>query len=298
MMFWGDVILHQPELIAELPKDVIALQWGYEADHPFDKEGAQFKNAGVPFYVCPGTSSWNSIAGRTENAIANLKAAAEAGLRHGAIGYLITDWGDNGHLQYLPVSFPGFAAGSAFSWCMESNRDLKLEAVLNLHAFKDPTKTLAKVGLDLGNVYRVCGKANNNGSALFRLLVPSPNDPNPEKGMTEEGFRSAEVAIESAIQMLGEYPTDEMRLIRDEFQNAARMLRLCIAIGRNRVAVARQGHSSKVETVPPRGDRYAEKRDTQEIISEHRRLWLARNRPGGLEDSVKRISARSKKLHE
>lgn len=43
MMFWGDVILHQPDLIAELPKDIIALQWGYEANHPFDKEGEQFK---------------------------------------------------------------------------------------------------------------------------------------------------------------------------------------------------------------------------------------------------------------
>ncbi len=111
MMFWGDVILHQPQLIAELPGNVIALEWGYEANHPFDQEGAAFAAAGIPYYVCPGTSTWNSITGRTDNAIANLKSAARSGQRHGAIGYLITDWGDNGHLQYQPTSYLGFLAG-------------------------------------------------------------------------------------------------------------------------------------------------------------------------------------------
>src|SRR5688572_30407109 len=35
MQFWGDIILHKPELIPDLPKDLIALNWGYEANHPF-----------------------------------------------------------------------------------------------------------------------------------------------------------------------------------------------------------------------------------------------------------------------
>ena len=80
MMFWGDIIMHQPELIAELPKDIIAMEWGYEATIPFDKDGALFAKAGVPFYVCPGTSSWCTIAGRTDNCLANLRNAAENGL--------------------------------------------------------------------------------------------------------------------------------------------------------------------------------------------------------------------------
>ena len=70
MMFWGDVILHQPELIAELPKDVIALQWGYEATHPFDKECEKFQQAGVPFMSVPahrvGTRSQGERITRSE----------------------------------------------------------------------------------------------------------------------------------------------------------------------------------------------------------------------------------------
>ena len=76
MMFWGDIIMHYPELIPDLPKDIIALEWGYEANHPFTEHGAKFRESGIPFYVCPGTSSWNSICGRTENAIGNISNAA------------------------------------------------------------------------------------------------------------------------------------------------------------------------------------------------------------------------------
>jgi hypothetical protein len=271
MMFWGDVILHQPELIAELPKNVIAMQWGYEANHPFDKEGEAFARAGIPFYVCPGTSTWNSIGGRTENAIANLKAAAESGLRHGAIGYLITDWGDNGHLQYQPVSYLGFAAGAGYSWCLESNRDLDLPVVLNHHAFGNPRGTLGQAAFDLGNVYRVCGKANVNGSALFRLLVVPPNDSEPEKGMTAEGFAEAERAIDSVMELLDRAGPS---LVADEFRNAACMLRLCVSIGRDKLGLANQ------HPVNP-----------ADIITAHRRLWLARNRSGGLDESVGRLVA-------
>jgi hexosaminidase len=77
MMFWGDIILKCPKLIRELPKNVIALNWGYEADHPFEKEAAQFAKAKIPFYVCPGTSTWQTLIGKHDNALANLRAAAK-----------------------------------------------------------------------------------------------------------------------------------------------------------------------------------------------------------------------------
>ena len=46
-MFWGDVILRHPELVPELPKDLIALDWGYEGNHPFMDEAAKFAAAGL-----------------------------------------------------------------------------------------------------------------------------------------------------------------------------------------------------------------------------------------------------------
>ena len=86
MMFWGDIVLHHPELIKSLPKNVIALNWGYEANHPFEKEASTFAKSKIPFYVCPGTSTWMSLIGRHDNGFVNLALAAKAGLKHGAIG--------------------------------------------------------------------------------------------------------------------------------------------------------------------------------------------------------------------
>jgi hexosaminidase len=274
-MFWGDIILHQPEMIGAVPKEAIALNWGYEADHPFDKECAALAQAGVRFYVCPGTSSWNSIAGRTDNAITSCRSAAEAALKHGAIGYLNTDWGDNGHLQYLPASYLGLAAGAAFGWCAAANADLDFVAALNLHAFGDSASPLGRVAYQLGNVYQACGKLNRNGSTLFRMLVPPPNDAHPEAGLTAAGLDASDAAIAAAMAPLASAkPADgEAALVADEFRNAAAILHHTVELARSKLGLATRRGS----VLPG-------------IVAEHRRLWLARNRPGGLADSVARLA--------
>ncbi len=64
----------------------------------------------------------------------------DAALAHGASGFLNTDWGDFGHLQYLPISEPGFAYGAAVSWCVDTNRDLDLAAALDAHRLRRPDR--------------------------------------------------------------------------------------------------------------------------------------------------------------
>ncbi|MGD0388705.1 MAG: family 20 glycosylhydrolase [Tepidisphaeraceae bacterium] len=272
MMFWGDVILKDPQLIGELPKNVIALNWGYEADHPFEAEARGISESGVEFYVCPGTGSWCSIAGRTDNMLANQRAAAEAGLKHGAAGYLNTDWGDHGHLQYLPMSFAGLATGAALSWCLQSNRDLPLERALDLHAFADEAGVLGRAACELGNVYKAVGKLVPNRSALFGILVPSSAHADPIEGITRRGSQRAQAAVESAMRNVhsAKMSRADAGLIKDEFANAAAMLRYACRKARS-------------EATPAELDR---------IVQLHRQCWLARNRPGGLEDSVGRLLER------
>jgi len=88
----------------------------------------------IPFYVCPGTSSWNTVVGRTDNAVANLVSAAHHGRENGAVGYLVTDWGDNGHWQTLPVSYLGFMAGAGLAWNAEANDVVRNQTHTRTHA--------------------------------------------------------------------------------------------------------------------------------------------------------------------
>jgi hexosaminidase len=140
IMFWGDIILQYPDLIGRLPRqNSCALDWGYEANHPFEKEAMQFEHTGIPFYVCPGTSTWMTLIGRLDNAEANLENAARSGLKHGAKGFLITDWGDGGHPQPLAVSYFPYAIGAGLAWCRQSFRRDAVKPMLERDVFENDT---------------------------------------------------------------------------------------------------------------------------------------------------------------
>ena len=175
MMFWGDIILKYPKLIRELPKTVIALNWGYEADHPFAKEAAQFARAKIPFYVCPGTSTWQTLLGKHDNALANLRAAAMAGKKAGALGFLNTDWGDGGHPQPLAVSWPPFGAGASLAWNVKGVDNRCLLAVLNRDVFEDATGKIAAAGFKLGFAHQKLGVTAPNETPLGTVIAaPRP----------------------------------------------------------------------------------------------------------------------------
>ncbi|MDQ4076075.1 MAG: hypothetical protein M3220_07490 [Chloroflexota bacterium] len=302
--------MEHSELVPDLPQDMIALEWGHEADHPFDRDGALLAASGLPFYVCPGTSSWNSIAGRTENALGNLRSAAENGRRHGAIGYLTTDWGDYGHWQSLPTSYPGFAYGAALSWGYDANCDMGLVEALDVHAFRDPTGTMGRIAYDLGNTYRHAGIAIPGVSALFLLLQIAPEQfveiwrgsgmefparaiPNrflvlsvwaPEiQRLNAEGLHNALHYIDRVMEQLGkaQIQRPDADLIRREYSWAADMLRHACQRGLWLLGVARgEEDTTWRRTLAEEADR---------LITEFQAIWLARNRPGGFKESVARM---------
>lgn len=283
MQFWGDIIMNYPDLVDELPRDAVALEWGYEADHPFAEHGAKFAASGIPFYVCPGTSSWNTIAGRTDNALVNLRNAAENGLKHGAVGYLITDWGDRGHWQPLPVSYLGFGYGAALAWADEENRDQDITHTVSRFAFRDPTGMMGRLAYDLGNVYLQPEILTHNSSLLFRLLQESPEEIAARTGLTAENLQKTLVYIDQVTAALPEIHFDHLdaELIRREFKWAADMLRH--ACRRGMWALDRA--QNKVDQ--PLGQTLAQ--EAGRLQTEHRYIWLARNRKGGLKDSQARL---------
>jgi hypothetical protein len=174
MMFWGDIILKYPQLIRKLPRKVIALNWGYEADHPFDREAALFAKSGIPFYVCPGTSTWMTLIGKHDNALKNLQRAAQAGRKHGAQGYLITDWGDGGHPQPLAVSWLPLAAGAAVAWCQKTFKESSLIPALSRDIFQERTGRVARAARQLGTAHRKLHFTEVNVTPLGAVIAAPP----------------------------------------------------------------------------------------------------------------------------
>ena len=280
MQFWGDIILKYPELIRELPENVIALNWGYERDHPFESETLLFQNAGVPYYVCPGTSSWNSIGGRFDNMFGNCRNAAVQGLRNGADGYLLTDWGDYGHWQQLPISSPGFVTGAAFSWCYESNQDISLAHVLNTIVFKDEKHTFGQLLIEVGNVYQDLGILLPNSSVLFWSLQDSSQNLDRFGGISLEAFLNLNEKLQNQLTRL-----EGCKLKRTDASLIIKEIRITIEL---MIHACNRGilTSSKGKLIK-NSDML---REIHELIHEYRLVWLARNRNGGLSDSLYRFN--------
>lgn len=279
MQFWGDIIIHHPELIGDLPKDIIALNWGYEANHPFATESAAFAGSGIPFYVCPGTSAWNSISGQTEKAITNMTSAARNGVGNGAIGYLNTSWGDCGHWNPNSVEYLGFLGGAMVSW--NSRTDLRkcLAENLSLHALGDATFTAGRALYDLGNAYLCFGKFAFNSSIPWQLLFAPEDNKNIVSGLKLTEFDDMERRLAEAEKSFRaeQMTSPDADIVRQEVSLVLDIMRVSALVGR---ACLESGSSETPESLRPRID---------EVKERHRQTWLLRNRPGGLEDSVARM---------
>jgi hexosaminidase len=234
MMFWGDIVLSEPKLIRELPKDIIALNWGYEPKHPFDREAGLFAQSRMPFYVSPGTSAWMSLIGRHDNGFANLRSAADSGRKYGAAGYLNTDWGDGGHPQPLVVSYLPYLLGAALSWCARRVDEKLLVPVLSRDVFHDPTQRMARAALALGLAHRELNYYAFNVTPLGAVIaapVPKTRELACRDGLkyyariSEKNIRAAEDEVEQQrVGLHGSRPrTRAGSMLASELDLAARM---------------------------------------------------------------------------
>lgn len=125
-MFWGDVIVAEPETIRALPEDIICMNWNYNPQ-AWDMETRKLAEAGANQYLCPGVQGWKQTINRMDDAYSNIQRMATYAHKFGAKGFLVTEWGDFGHLQDPESSLPGIIYAAAMGW----NRALPTEEELN-----------------------------------------------------------------------------------------------------------------------------------------------------------------------
>lgn len=286
MMFWGDIIVEYPHLIKALPDDIILLEWGYDYDHPFEVDCRKFREAGKEFYVCPGTSTWNSITGRTHNMVENLWNAAKNGMENGTSGFLITDWGDGGHWQYLPASYPGFVCGAAFSWRVDKNQLKDIGNYMDMFIFKDEEGIMGKAVMDLGNYYLLEGEPIQNATKLTFILYQNRHVDEFIEKMDESVLHSIfdyAYELEKRISMTS-MKCDDAELITGELLNSIRIIKHGTKLGLLKL--------SEIGKLPGFDEKAVREmmEDISEIAFMHKKLWLARNKYSGIEDSTWRLS--------
>lgn len=292
MQCWADILLHHPEVVPELPQDCEPILWGYEASHPLMEEAEVLSRSCASFQIAPGTSSWQSLGGRTDNCVQNLRAAAAAGRRWGAGGLLITDWGDRGHLQPMPISYLGFIHGAECAWngaAAEARSDAELAQQLDLFAFKDTSSGLGKLALELGRAADACGVETQNMTALFYPIgfpertLPDERVPGLSPASYEIGMERVR-ALQGALNECNSSST-EAQLCHAELRWVVDLMETSCALGGARTLSAEGSALSELKATNKR--EIAEKLNA--LAERHAALWLVRSRPGGLEDSAERL---------
>ena len=308
--FWADMIHGDPASAAEIVGDATALLWHYEAPMPedtpdlmgalelpapfdaliqdwidsraylgFGPRAERFAGAGIDWWVCPGTSGWNSLVGRGSNARANALDAVTAAADFGATGMLVTEWGDNGHLQPPTVMLPALTFAASVAWCRATNEDQDTAAALDAFVLPDAVGRAGTAVLEAGEVYGRTGVIQPNGSALHDAVAGG--------GMGGFGVPTAE-ALAGVEATLAQADDDlaEARFTDDDGAITQRELRQAVALARHgaqRLACRHGLPAPDVATLDAELDGLCE---------EQVACWNARSRPGGLADSLARLRAR------
>lgn len=287
--FWGDIIVNHPELVPELPKNMIALVWGYDSKFSAGKNLHLFKDAGLEYYVCPGTSTWNSLIGRNADAFENLKNAAIKGKEFNAKGYLNTCWGDYGHWQPLSVSYPAIMLGAAYAWNYNEKSLNNLDFQLNYYIFKDKTANTAKALLKLGNAYLKTKIPEGNSNAFHLMLNRykwSIDGFYQTKALTVNGLLEAKKEILDALEILknAKPQSEDSVIVLKEINQAALLALHSINLG-----IARLNAPGKEISNIPDSTKNELYNELKHLIDEHKKLWVVRNREGGLKQSAQNL---------
>ena len=306
MLMWGDEILHHPDCVSRFPKDAILLDWIYEGDAHFEDHARLMQKTGLNYCRCPGTSSWGSLTGRSDNMAKNIRDAASCAIRYGGLGIITTDWGDLGHWQYLSASYPGFAYTAACSWSgPESDSDLTAW-FCNRFIYKSPAENAFQTAWDLGNYYHLEHAPLYNTTLAFavmsskytyesieefdakmeRLLTLSANIAKTNSIPPREpaiciDFAAMKEYLDQVEKEVSEtaLACADGELIRREMENGLRMVRHGIHLYYT-MTVLRDDPGAFSREMAVLFD------DLDDILKVHYTLWSARNRSGGFQRST------------
>jgi hypothetical protein len=308
---WGDILTKHMSDAGDLPTDITVLDWGYDTGHPFAAHAKALKEAGRPFILCPGTSSWTTFTGRTDNMIANVREAAEAAREHGGLGLITTDWGDNGHLQYLPVSYAGFAVLASYAWNAREDCQEDLPRWLDKFVYQDTEELMGRLSLEAGryNQFEELPIPNMTLAAMVLMTGYTPGLSLDQAlggmiaGIAE--FLPPETAALYKQKLAARKPFDYdglMAFLKDLRAKLGRAKMQCpdaaLVSREYQNGIAMVEFSSGVHRLMALGDLPpADRRSTVEkllsdvdaILAEHKSLWLARNKSGGLDRSSGRL---------
>ncbi len=278
---FSDMLFQYPEILSQLPANLTLLNWGYEANHPYDEEHKQLATTGLPFQVVVSTCCFASISGRWDNAKQHMLRGAKSGLAFGASGYHISEWGDMGHAQQDIFPYAGYLYGAALAWDVEQNAEIDVEYWLNQLICHD--ERAAYWAIRLQNIYLDLGIETPNACFLGPLLFDQKfrRHLRRSNNLTEQGFASAQQVVQVCLD---ELTAEHDSAWRQQLIFTAKLLQHGIKLGQQML----HQQTREIEQFSP-ASKAELAAHLAPLLPQYRQLWLQSNRSGGLKDSIARL---------
>lgn len=283
-MIWGDVLVKHPDKISKLSKDIVFVDWGYNKAYDFVNHAKMLEELKVKYLLAPGTSTWSSITGRFIDMKETIENSTCSSKKYHGLGILLTDWGDMGHLQYLPSSYLGFIYGAMLSWSSGTIEDAEkyLAIILN-------DETLAKVIVELSHYHKLEGEYRDYGTRLFASIMWAEHGRRQDDKVNFflNRMKSNIISYE-AVQKLHDLFIQEKNklqnakecLEKDEIKNAILLLETLLDINERLHSYLDNCIVNFDEPI----------KNLEKYLENHKKLWLARNIKEGYAFSANRIN--------
>ncbi len=166
LMMWGDIALNHPELIGEIPKDMIVMNWAYGARETYAPRIEPFQKAGLQQFVCPSVWNFNHIFPNNEFAAVNIRNFVRDGQAAGVIGVMNTNWDDDGETLF-EMTWYGVGLGAAAGWESAPLDVEKFDRKFDWAFFRAEGDDFAKSIRALGAASKTLGIENVTQNDLF-----------------------------------------------------------------------------------------------------------------------------------
>ncbi len=285
-MLWGDVLIKHPEAISKLPSDAVFIDWGYNHRYDFDSHAKILSETNMDFVLAPGTVSWGNILGNYLDMEGSIAHAAAACKKYNAKGLIVTDWGDIGHLQYLPASYPGFAYTAIKAWSDGDESDI----IAGVNLFIDDNE-LSNLIVKLTKFIPLEGPYRDYGCRLFYTILWAEHASRYENPLEffldkmkynlieEENVSKLREFFDEALLILEE---NENVLEVNELKNSIFLLKTLLDINVKLTVIYNNQNEDEID--------FKNEISLLEIYSNiHMKLWSARNIQAGYKMSNQRI---------
>ncbi|MDR3725725.1 MAG: family 20 glycosylhydrolase [Terracidiphilus sp.] len=305
LLFWGDIAVKSPDLVATLPKDMIAVPWRYDAEPDFTPLILPFTNAGLETWVATGVNNWNRVYPNNNEALGNIRAFVRDGQKLGAKGLLNTVWNDDGE-GIFDENWFGVLFGAAAGWQVGESSEEAFTSSYGQAFHGDPTGKISQAQRELMAAHAAIKKTGmQDAEDKYFWLDPFSPEGQSAAVKLRPALREMRLHAERAITLLAEARAAgklENSEALDALELGARRIDFlgfkfqtadeCASLySQAQVLAADKSRWGEVavmlETIGSNNGRFQDMRDGYALLRDlYQQAWLRDNRPYWLQNNL------------